>query len=109
MAKKEYSNERTCLFCGQRADKQDLLRIVIKEDNGCVVFDEKQCMRGRGAYIHKKGECLNKKSVEKVLRRAFKIDGDKKIFYFDAFSKMKNFLNLQEETLSKEKSKIIFL
>ena len=45
-----HTHERTCVVCGAKADKSDLLRIVRTAD-GSIAFDEGGRMPGRGAYV----------------------------------------------------------
>ena len=53
---------RKCVSCGQKREKKDLLRIVNnKEQEGS--FDE----TGRGAYICKSVECIDKAKKSKRL------------------------------------------
>ena len=69
--------ERTCMGCGRKTYKKDLLRFVV-HDNEEVLFDSKQNMPGRGGYLCPKQTCFSlagkkrKKAVR--LRRANKID-----------------------------------
>lgn len=61
---------RTCMACNMQREKQDLLRIV-KSKEGLVEVDIVGKKNGRGAYICKSEECLNKviktKKLERVL------------------------------------------
>lgn len=61
---------RTCMACNMQREKQDLLRIV-KSKEGLVEVDITGKKNGRGAYICKSEDCLNKviksKRLEKVL------------------------------------------
>ena len=49
---------RTCLACGKRFLKSDLLRFVA-DDGGIVVVDLKRCMPGRGVYCCPDSGCLS--------------------------------------------------
>lgn len=61
---------RTCMACNTQKEKQDLLRIV-KSKDGIIEVDLTGKKNGRGAYICKSEECLNKiiksKRLQKVL------------------------------------------
>ena len=62
--------QRTCMACNQKKDKKELLRIV-KNKGNIVSVDKTGKQEGRGAYICKNIECLEKvkksKRLEKVL------------------------------------------
>jgi hypothetical protein len=71
---------RTCLGCGQRKEKGELARIVIK--NSVLAIDEAQSMQGRGAYLCSRRACadllLKKKGrLSHALRVALSCDGEK--------------------------------
>ena len=53
---------RCCMACKIRKAKNDLIRIVNKE-NKHLVIDEKQNINSRGMYI-----CKDKKCIERVLK-----------------------------------------
>lgn len=64
--------ERTCIGCGQKKEKKDLIRIVhTPEDTFCI--DPTGRKNGRGAYICKDSACLEKAVKRKALDRAFKV------------------------------------
>ncbi len=50
---------RTCMACNEQKEKKDLLRIV-KSKDGTIEPDITGKKNGRGAYICKKEECLDK-------------------------------------------------
>ena len=64
---------RTCMACNSQKEKQDLLRIV-KSKEGLVEIDLTGKKNGRGAYICKSEECLNKVIKSKRLERVFEIE-----------------------------------
>jgi len=49
---------RTCIGCGEKKPKRELLRIVRDEDNN-ISFDPTGKASGRGAYLCPKIECLD--------------------------------------------------
>ena len=51
--------ERTCMGCKKKKKKSELLRIV-KSKEGIIEVDLTGKKNGRGAYICKNEECLNK-------------------------------------------------
>lgn len=61
---------RTCIACNEQKEKQELLRIV-KSKEGIIEPDLTGKKNGRGAYICKNEECLNKLIKSKRLERIF--------------------------------------
>ena len=61
---------RKCIGCGEMKDKRELVRIVRNKEGGISV-DLTGKKPGRGAYICKSIECLNKAQKAKRLERAF--------------------------------------
>ena len=64
--------QRKCIGCNQSYDKDTLYRIVAKE--GELVIDHKQQMPGRGCYLCKNEQCLEKALKRKSFSRALKQD-----------------------------------
>lgn len=64
--------ERTCMACNLKTDKKSLARIV-KTKNGEIFYDASGKTSGRGAYICKNIDCLEK--VIKSNRLAKSLDG----------------------------------
>ncbi|MCH8308861.1 MAG: YlxR family protein [Chloroflexi bacterium] len=71
LAKKKHVPLRTCVSCGKKTTKRDLLRIVATPTDGIVV-DNSGRANGRGAYVCRDGSCgsdgLQRGRVEYVLR-----------------------------------------
>lgn len=65
--------ERTCIGCGMKKVKKELIRIVRGED-GTLSLDPGGRKNGRGAYICKNAECLDKAIHRKALNRAFSME-----------------------------------
>lgn len=65
--------QRKCVVCGQIKDKNDLLRIVKNKEEGIIV-DESGRKNGRGAYICKTKECLEKAKKTNKLAKVFKTE-----------------------------------
>ena len=63
---KNSKETRTCISCKNKYHKHSLIRIIIKDHN--VRIDLNQKAEGRGAYICKKEECLNKALKNKALK-----------------------------------------
>ena len=60
--------ERTCIVCRQKNLQNQLIRLV-KTETGIELGEKKQ---GRGAYICKNSECLERMQKNKALNKAFK-------------------------------------
>ena len=71
MAKNKHIPLRTCVSCGKKTAKRELLRIVATPSVGIVV-DSSGRVNGRGAYVCRDGDCrsdgLHRRRVEHVLR-----------------------------------------
>ena len=69
--------ERTCIVCKTQREKKDLLRIV-KSKEGIIEPDITGKKNGRGAYICKNEDCLNKliktKKLEKVFEKEISLE-----------------------------------
>ena len=61
---------RTCIGCGERAAKSDLLRVVA--EGGEVVPDVTFRLPGRGAYLHPSLACLERAERRKAFPRALR-------------------------------------
>lgn len=61
---------RMCVGCQQMKPKKELLRIVRGSDNS-ICIDPTGKKNGRGAYICRNTECLNKAQKGKRLERTF--------------------------------------
>ena len=64
--------QRTCIGCSVKKDKSDLIRIV-RNKNGEILADPSGKMEGRGTYICKNIECLEKGIKSKRLLKHFEI------------------------------------
>jgi predicted RNA-binding protein YlxR (DUF448 family) len=62
---------RKCLGCDEMLGKKGLLRIVRTKD-GAISLDPTGKMSGRGAYICRDAECIEKARKRKSLERALK-------------------------------------
>ena len=70
---------RMCVVCREMRDKGDLIRVV-KTSDGKIFVDNSQKQDGRGAYICKNGECLEKLNKNKAFNRAFKMPVSEEIY-----------------------------
>ena len=64
---------RRCVACGEQKEKNELIRIVKPKDE-YLQIDLTGKKNGRGSYICKKEECLNKAIKYKKLFKVFEID-----------------------------------
>lgn len=62
---------RMCVGCREMKDKRELVRVV-KSPEGAISLDHTGKAAGRGAYICKSVQCLDKAVKNKGLNRAFK-------------------------------------
>jgi len=62
---------RTCICCGAKRNKRELIRLVL-DPGGVVVRDHHGNGQGRGAYICRNGDCLSVLKTGKGLSRAFR-------------------------------------
>ena len=62
---------RTCICCGAKQNKQELIRLVL-DMNGVVVKDDRGNGQGRGAYVCRSEDCLSVLKTGKGLNRAFR-------------------------------------
>lgn len=63
---------RMCIGCRQMFEKRALVRVVRSED-GQAHIDLRGKMPGRGAYVCKNEECLNKAIKIKAIERALEV------------------------------------
>ena len=63
--------ERTCVVCRKKGTKENFLKVV-KNKNGEFLIERDVKLDGRGAYICKNSECIQKCKKTKALNRAFK-------------------------------------
>ena len=70
--------QRMCVGCREMRDKRDLIRIVRVEDG--AAFDGTGKKPGRGAYICKNRECLDKAKKSRGLERALKVKISEEVY-----------------------------
>lgn len=63
--------QRTCIGCGMKKDKKELVRIV-RTPEGTLQLDLTGRMNGRGAYVCRDTACLDKALKRKALQRSLK-------------------------------------
>jgi len=70
---------RTCVVTKEKLEKKDLVRIV-RTNEGKVVIDLTGKLNGRGAYIKKDIEAINKAKKSKALDRNLEIEIPNEIY-----------------------------
>ncbi|MGV8073083.1 MAG: YlxR family protein [Syntrophobacteraceae bacterium] len=70
MAQKCGAPIRSCVVCGKRRPKSDLVRLALEAQEKSIVLDYRKCMAGRGAYAC--SECLPRLCFSKRVQRAFR-------------------------------------
>ena len=70
---------RTCVVTKEKLEKKDLVRIV-RTNEGKVVIDLTGKLNGRGAYIKKDIETINKAKKSKALDRNLEIEIPNEIY-----------------------------
>ena len=70
---------RMCVGCREMQEKRALLRIV-KNAEGAISFDRVGKAPGRGAYICKARECLDKAMKQQQLERALETKIEAAVF-----------------------------
>ena len=63
---------RQCLGCREMFPKKELIRAV-RSPEGKISLDFKGKLPGRGAYVCRKKECLEKAKKSRVFERAFSV------------------------------------
>lgn len=63
---------RTCVVTHEKLEKKDLLRVV-RNNEGMVFVDETGKANGRGAYIKKDKEAIEKARKSKILDRHLEV------------------------------------
>ena len=63
---------RMCAGCRERAPKKELVRVVRTPESG-LLLDARDKAPGRGAYICRKAECLQKARKSRALERMLNI------------------------------------
>lgn len=70
---------RTCVITKEQLPKQELLRIV-RTKEGEILVDETGKINGRGAYIKKDPEVLEKARKSKALERKLEVKIDDSVY-----------------------------
>ena len=70
---------RSCVVTKEKLPKMELLRIV-KTPEGNVVADETGKLNGRGAYIKKDTQVLEKAKKSKILEKVLEVEITDKVY-----------------------------
>lgn len=70
---------RSCVVTHEKLEKRELLRIV-RTPEGTVVADITGKVNGRGAYLKKDIEVINKAEKSKILERILGIEIDSSVY-----------------------------
>ena len=71
--------QRTCLVTREKLDKKDLIRIVRTPEQN-IIIDETGKANGRGAYLKKDLEVIEKAKKSKALEKALNVEIPNEIF-----------------------------
>jgi uncharacterized protein len=71
LASRPVSPTRTCVGCGVRAVKSELIRVVAVGDE--IVPDVSARLPGRGAYLHPSLACLERAQRRRAFPRALRL------------------------------------
>jgi len=77
---------RMCVVTRERYPKQELIRVVVNKE-GIVSVDETGKLNGKGAYIKKDIDVLNKAKSTKVLDRTLNVEIND-----DIYNELKNII-----------------
>ena len=64
---------RTCISCGSKRPKKELIRLALNREGG-LVMDVSLKMGGRGAYVCKDRSCKERLFRNRRLNRLFRTD-----------------------------------
>lgn len=79
MAKTRKIPMRTCIGCREQKPKKELIRVVRNKENQ-IFIDLTGKANGRGAYLCRSKDCLDKAIKSKALNRAFSTEIDKETY-----------------------------
>ncbi|WP_297812142.1 RNase P modulator RnpM [uncultured Finegoldia sp.] len=70
---------RKCVVCGENKPKENLMRVVFNKEDGISV-DLTNKKNGRGAYVCKNKDCVDKAKKSKRLNQVLKANVDTQIY-----------------------------
>ncbi len=71
--------QRQCIGCGEMKNKKEMIR-VIKTPEENIIIDATGKKNGRGAYICKSTECLEKAVKSRGLERSLKVSIPREVY-----------------------------
>ncbi len=74
MKRKAHVPIRTCIICGKKRTKCELVRMVLNEQ-GEIREDPEKKATGRGAYLCSRAECRGRLKTHRKLNRVFRTEG----------------------------------
>jgi len=77
MVRQRHIPQRTCVSCGTKASKRELLRIVASKD-GDVQLDPSGKANGRGAYVCREGNCSPRGLIRGRVQHALRVELEQK-------------------------------
>ncbi len=79
MAKERKIPMRMCLCCREMQPKKDLVRVVLHKE-GAIHLDQTGKAPGRGAYLCRRADCVQKLQKTRALDRAFSRTVDQAVY-----------------------------
>ncbi len=70
---------RTCVVTREELEKKDLIRVV-RTPNGTVEIDETGKLNGRGAYLKRDIDVINKAEKNKILNKHLEVEVNQEVF-----------------------------
>ena len=70
---------RTCVITGEKLEKKDLIRVV-RTPNLDVIVDDTGKANGKGAYLKKEIDVINKAKKSKILNKKLEVEVPNEIY-----------------------------
>ncbi len=70
---------RTCVITGEKLEKKDLIRVV-RTPNLDVIVDDTGKANGKGAYLKKEIDVINKAEKSKILNKKLEVEVPDEIY-----------------------------
>lgn len=70
---------RSCVVTREKLEKKDLFRVV-RTPEGNVIVDETLKANGRGAYLKKDADVINKAKLNKILEKHLEVNVPEEIY-----------------------------
>lgn len=70
---------RTCVVTGEKLEKRELIRVV-RTPEGSVIVDSTGKANGRGAYLKKSSEAIEKAKKTKILDKRLEVEVPDEIY-----------------------------